>query len=170
MNKLMLAGAIAAWPFLSHAELNVIADLGGKSAAPCYEGINAAPQPQQQQQPIQPDYSEGSVLPVATPELTPGMVEPRALKLPGIGALFLIGEDGQSQEWLSRNAELLSRRGAVGMVVNVSSSESLQQLRQIAPALPLAPVSGSDLARRLKLEHYPVLITEHSLSQQVSAQ
>lgn len=168
MNKLMLAGAIAAWPFLSHAELNVIADLGGKSAAPFYEGINA--EPQSQQQSIQPDYSEGSVLPVATPELTPGMVEPHALKLPGIGALFVIGEDGQSQEWLSRNAELLSHRGAVGMVVNVSSSASLQQLRQIAPGLQLAPVSGSDLARRLKLEHYPVLITEHSLSQQVSAQ
>lgn len=29
MNKLMLAGAIAALPFLSHAKLNVIADLGG---------------------------------------------------------------------------------------------------------------------------------------------
>lgn len=168
MNKLMLAGAIVALPFLSHAELNVIADLGGTSAAPFYEGINA--EPQSQQNSIQPDYSEGSVLPVATPELTPGMVEPRALKLPGIGALFVIGEDGQSQEWLSRNAELLSRRGAVGMVVNVSSSASLQQLRQIAPALQLAPVSSSDLARRLKLEHYPVLITEHSLSQQVSAQ
>ncbi|MCT6591123.1 integrating conjugative element protein [Pantoea dispersa] len=110
------------------------------------------------------------VLPVATPELTPGMVEPRALGLPGIGVLFLIGDDGQSQEWLSRNAELLTRRGAVGMVVNVSSSASLQQLRQIAPDLQLAPVSGSDLARSLKLEHYPVLITEHSLSQQVSAQ
>jgi integrating conjugative element protein (TIGR03765 family) len=168
MNKLMLAGAIAAWPFLSHAELNVIADLGGKSAAPFYEGINA--EPQSQQQSIQPDYSEGSVLPVATPELTPGFIEPRTLKLPGIGALFLVGDDAQSQEWLSRNAELLSRRGAVGMVVNVSSSASLQQLRQIAPNLQLAPVSGSDLARRLKLEHYPVLITEHSLSQQVSAQ
>lgn len=168
MNKLMLAGAIVAWPFLSHAELNVIADFGGKSAAPFYEGINAEPQPQEQS--ILPDYSEGSVLPVATTELSPGMVEPRALKLPGIGALFLIGDDGQSQEWLSRNAEVLTRHGAVGMVVNVSSSASLQQLRQIAPNLQLAPVSGSDLARRLKLEHYPVLITEHSLSQQVSAQ
>lgn len=129
MNKLMLAGAIAAWPFLSHAELNVIADLGSKSAAPFYEGINAEPEPEPQQQSIQPDYSEGSVLPVATPELTPGMVEPRALTLPGIGALFLIGDDGQSQEWLSRNAERLSHRGAVGMVVNASSSTSLQQLR-----------------------------------------
>lgn len=58
MNKLMLAGAIVAWPFLSHAELNVIADLGGKSAAPFYDGINA--EPPLQQQSIQPDYSEGS--------------------------------------------------------------------------------------------------------------
>lgn len=74
-------------------------------------------------------------MPVATPELTPGMVEPRASGLPGIGALFLIGDDGQSQEWLSRNAELLTRRGAVGMVVNVSSSASLKQFRQIAPNL-----------------------------------
>ena len=107
---------------------------------------------------------------MATPELTTGIIEPRTLKLPGIGALFLVGDDAQSQEWLSRNAELLSRRGAVGMVVIGSNPASLQQVRQIAPDLQLAPVSGSDLARRLKLEHYPVLITEHSLSQQVSAQ
>lgn len=167
MKKLMLAGAIAALPFIAHAELNVVADFGGKSAAPFYEGINAEHQPQEQS--IQPDYNEGSMLPVATPELTPGKVEPRALALPGIGAVFLIGDDGQSQEWLSRNAERLSHRGAVGMVVNVSSSTSLQKLRQIAPDLQLAPASGSDLARRLKLEHYPVLITEHSMSQQVSA-
>lgn len=64
MNKLMLAGAIAALPFISHAELNVIADLGGRSASPFYDGINA--EPQSQQQSIQPFYSEGSVLPVAT--------------------------------------------------------------------------------------------------------
>jgi hypothetical protein len=37
MNKLMLAGAIVALPFLSYAELNVIADLGGKSAASFYD-------------------------------------------------------------------------------------------------------------------------------------
>lgn len=109
-------------------------------------------------------------MPVVTPELTPGFVEPRALKLPGIGALFLVGDDAQPREWLLRNAELLSRRDAVGMVVNVSNSASLQQLRQTAPDVQLAPVSGSVLARRLKLEHYPVLITEHSMSQQVSAQ
>ncbi|WP_233209826.1 MULTISPECIES: integrating conjugative element protein [unclassified Pantoea] len=72
MKKLMLAGAIVALPFFSHAELNVIADLGGKSVAQFYEGINA--EPQSQQQSIQPDYSEGLVLPVATPELTPGII------------------------------------------------------------------------------------------------
>ncbi|MGP0838181.1 DUF2859 domain-containing protein, partial [Serratia sp. CY85251] len=36
------------------------------------------------------------------------------------------------------------------------------------PGIPMAPASGSELARRLQLSHYPVLITDTGLTQQVS--
>lgn len=35
------------------------------------------------------------------------------------------------------------------------------------PGVSLAPASGSELARRLQIEHYPVLITDTGLTQQV---
>ena len=50
-------------------------------------------------------------------------------------------------------------------MVNVATSAQLENLRQQAPGLTLLPVSGEDLAQRLKLEAYPVLITETGLSQ-----
>jgi hypothetical protein len=48
---------------------------------------------------------------------------------------------------------------AVGLVANVASIAALDQLRRLAPDLTLSPVSGDDLARRLGLRHYPVLIS-----------
>ncbi len=108
------------------------------------------------------------MLPVKTPELTPGKVTRRSLQLPGMGALFLIGDDPDSRQWLSQNAERLKARHAVGLVVNVSEMSGLQSLRTLAPDVLLSPASGSELARRLQLQHYPVLITETALTQQPS--
>ncbi|MDE9536637.1 integrating conjugative element protein [Xenorhabdus bovienii] len=159
------------WISACHAELNVIADLGGKDASPFYESINA--QPRAEPLPAAPAFSperanEAAMLPVKTPTLTPGKVASRPLQLPGIGALFLIGDDPDSRQWLSQNAAILTKRHAVGLVVNVSEMAGLQSLRASAPDLLLSPASGTELARRLQLQHYPVLITETALSQQLS--
>lgn len=108
------------------------------------------------------------MLPVATPELTPGDVADRSLQLPGIGALFIVGDDDKSRIWLKANAEQLKSRHAAGLVVNLSNLPALQALRELAPGVPMAPASGSELARRLQLAHYPVLITDTGLSQQVT--
>lgn len=54
---------------------------------------------------------------------------------------------------------------AVGLVVNVVNEEALSNLKKHAPELELLPVSGSDLARRLGLSHYPVLLTDKGLEQ-----
>ncbi|SQA98021.1 integrating conjugative element protein, PFL_4695 family [Cedecea neteri] len=67
-----------------------------------------------------------------------------------------------------RNAAVLAARHAVGMVVNVTTVVNLQALRELAQGVEMAPASGSELARRLRLEHYPVLITDTGLSQQVT--
>lgn len=152
-------------PLVAQAELNVIADLGGQDASPFFAGIN--PQDPMLSPPVSIRSGEAAVLPVATPELSPGKVVPRSLQLPGIGALCVVGDDNLSRNWLRQNAKTLSARGAVGMVVNVTTAASLAELRALAPGVSLVPVSGSDLARRLKLTHYPLLITDTGLSQRV---
>ncbi|WP_340616867.1 integrating conjugative element protein [Xenorhabdus entomophaga] len=158
------------WITTCQAELNVIADLGGKEASPFYAGIHAQPDdftlPPQHFSPEQ--AGEATMLPVKTPELTPGKVANRPLQLPGISALFLMGDDPDSRQWLSQHAARLRQLHAVGLVVNVSEMAGLQSLRALAPDVLLSPASGSELARRLQLQHYPVLITETALSQWLS--
>jgi len=163
-------------PLTGHAELNVIADLGGEDAAPYFEAVNKQPgmpgvsdvQPSRQ-----PDHgvplADGmaGMLPVNTPELSPGNTADRPLQLPGIGALFLIGDDALSREWLKANAGALAEQHAAGMIVNVTDMDTVRELRELAPGVSLAPASGSERARRLQIAHYPVLITDTGLTQQV---
>ena len=59
----------------------------------------------------------------------------------------------------------LRQRGAVGLVVNVETVQGLARLRALVPGVPLAPVVGDDLAERLGLRHYPVLITATGIEQ-----
>ncbi|WP_048796741.1 MULTISPECIES: integrating conjugative element protein [Serratia] len=154
------------------ANLNVIADIGGEDASSYFEGINrqegAQSSPVVPPAPASPAEAEAAALPVATPELTPGDVADRPLQLPGIGALFIVGDDDASRIWLQAHAEQLKSLHAAGLVVNVSNLPALQALRELAPGVPMAPASGSELARRLQLSNYPVLITDTGLSQQVT--
>jgi integrating conjugative element protein (TIGR03765 family) len=66
---------------------------------------------------------------------------------------------------LKQRQTRLAALNAVGLVVNVQSKAALEHLRQIAPGLTLSPVSADDLGQRLKLQHYPVLITADRLEQ-----
>ena len=82
----------------------------------------------------------------------------------GLTALFLIGDDERSRAGCGsgrRSCELQ----AVGLVVNVESMAALTALRRLAPGLTLSPASGDDLAQRLGLRHYPVLITSTGVEQ-----
>ena len=99
--------------------------------------------------------------------LRPGSIADRPLQLPGIGALFLVGDDALSREWLKANAGELAEQHAAGMIVNVTDMATVRELRELAPGVSLAPASGSELARRLQIAHYPVLITDTGLTQQV---
>ncbi|MNE90682.1 hypothetical protein D3C80_1882240 [compost metagenome] len=53
----------------------------------------------------------------------------------------------------------------MGLVVNVESAAALAALRKLAPGLNLSPASGDDLAQRLGLRHYPVLIMSTGIEQ-----
>jgi integrating conjugative element protein (TIGR03765 family) len=66
---------------------------------------------------------------------------------------------------LKRRHPRLGQLNAVGLIVNVESKTALEGLRRIAPGLSMSPVSADDLAQRLGLKHYPVLITADSVEQ-----
>ncbi|EMR0521694.1 integrating conjugative element protein [Klebsiella pneumoniae] len=170
--KMLLLLLLTLLPLSGHAELNVIADLGGQDAAPHFEAVNKQPgmNAEADTAPSHPSpvlQGEAAMLPVFTPELRPGSVTDRPLQLPGIGALFLVGDDALSREWLKANAGALAEQHAAGMIVNVTDMTAVRELRELAPGVSLAPASGSELARRLQIAHYPVLITDTGLTQQV---
>jgi len=160
-------------PILHATEpLIVVQDLGGVSALPYYEALNLQPRDVDAlppnimvpQAPATP-ASEADMLPVRSARLTPGSIPRRAIEVPGLRPFFVVGDDKISEDWLRRNAASLRERGAVGLVVNVETVQALNHLRALIPDVPLSPVSGDDLADRLGLRHYPVLITATGIEQ-----
>lgn len=150
-----LASATAA------AELTVVADYGGTSALPYYQDLEPEPT---QAPPVTALQTTGA-FPVETPELRPGTVQGRVINAPGLQPMFLIGDDQLSQTWLSQKLQDLQRLQAVGLLVNVASADRLEVVRRWAPGLQVMPVPASDIAIRLGLQHYPVLITSTTLQQ-----
>jgi len=106
------------------------------------------------------------MLPVESPSLTPGYVEARSLSLPeGTTPFFLVGDDELSMSWLQQRGEVLRSLNAVGLAVDVSSADGLQQIRDAASGIEVRPMAGDDLAERLNIHHYPVLITSARMEQ-----
>ncbi|SFB16153.1 integrating conjugative element protein, PFL_4695 family [Azotobacter beijerinckii] len=105
------------------------------------------------------------MLPVVSWSLSPGPVESRAVDIPGLRPVFLIGDDSLSKSWLRLWRDKLRRLNALGLVVNVASPEGLLELRQLAVGLRLIPVTGDDLATLLEFSHYPVLVTATYIEQ-----
>lgn len=148
------------------AKLNVIADFGGESAVRFYESL----QPDESMVQAHPDavpatLTEADILPVVSHRLTVGKVLPVQMDLLGMQPIFLIGADNTSVLWLQQNAQRLVDIGATGLVVNVRTMDELNTLREVVPALSLIPTPGDDLAARLRLQHYPALLTPTGISQ-----
>ena len=105
------------------------------------------------------------ILPVRSSQLSPGQITSRTLNMPGLQPFFLVGEDTHSLAWLRQRATELQEMGAAGLAVEVTDAEALIRIRAAAPGITILPVNGNDIATRLKIEHYPVLITATSLEQ-----
>lgn len=175
MNALLVFVACLSllWlPVLAQADaLIIVDDRGGASALPYYEALNLQPRAEvsaprlEMPRPPAGAVNEASMLPVRSLRLSPGVVARRVIEAPGLPPFFLVGDDQRSRAWLQQRAPRLRELGAVGLIVNVSSAESLARLRALVPELPLSPVAGDDLAERLGLRHYPVLITATGLEQ-----
>lgn len=108
---------------------------------------------------------EAWILPIRSSHLSPGPVTSRALNMPGLRPFFLVGDDSQSLTWLRQRAAELQEMGAAGLAVEVADTEALARIRAAAPGITILPVNGNDIATRLQIEHYPVLITATSLEQ-----
>ncbi|APV90397.1 integrating conjugative element protein [Salmonella enterica] len=163
MLKIIISALLFSLSCASHAALTVVADLGGESTAPLFEAI--APPDDEYSSPAQVVPLESAVFPVVSSRLHPGVVISRPLSLPGMTPLFILGDDPLSVRWLTRQLAMLKSLNATGLVVNVASADHLEKLRQHADGLTLLPASGDDLAIRLQLDTYPVLITDSGLSQ-----
>ncbi len=177
MNSFCVVAALAVsiWlPIAAIAQsppLVVVEDRGGTSALPYYEALNLQPRTDRPAPriaaPSTPTrrFSEADMLPVRSARLSPGEVSRRVIQAPGLKPIFLIGDDDRSRVWLRQRANALRELGAVGLVVNVETAEGLRALRQLVPGLSLAPMAGDDLAVRLGLRHYPVLVTATGIEQ-----
>ena len=178
MNRILLAATAALLAATADAQdrgpatksssppLIVVEDKGGTSALPYYRALN--PQDTQPGQPATPQpvpriggpaEAEAAMLPVRSARLTPGDELRRVIRAPSLTPLFLVGDDDRSRAWLKQRRVELQAQRAVGLVVNVATPDALAALRRLAPGVMLSPASGDDLAQRLGLKHYPVLIT-----------
>lgn len=100
-----------------------------------------------------------SLLPIRSPGLTPGILNPRAHYVPFARAFFLIGSDAFSKRWLRQHRQALKQVGAVGLLVEATSLEDLRAIAKLADGLPITPASGSDIAKAIGISHYPVGIS-----------
>lgn len=148
------------------AQLIVVEDKGGVSALSYYRSLNPEPSSPEVSQNLKiPNAIAAQGLPVRSTRMTPGTVQGRAINAPGLQPLFLIGDDETSRLWLQKHGTALQQMQAVGLVVNVASLERLALVRAWIPNVQISPVSGDDLAQRLGLSHYPVLITPTAIEQ-----
>ncbi|WP_338524313.1 integrating conjugative element protein [Pseudomonas batumici] len=154
----------------AHAELIVVDDRGGTSTLAYYRSLNLLPDEQPAKAMTLPPvritaYSEADMLPVKSPSLNPGSFESRTHNAAGLRPVFLVGDDELSREWLQRRGDVLRDLKAVGWVVNVQRMAALAELRALGVGLEMVPAAADDLAQRLGIEHYPVLVTSTGIEQ-----
>ena len=156
-------------PLLAQAELTVIYDSGNtKPLAPFLEVIQDIseidpPPPPPGKQLGAADLD--TLLPIESPGLSPGPIQPQAMKRPFSRPFFLIGSDAFSRQWLSQHRDRLLEIGAVGMLVQAETVTDLEAIAQLGQGLQIMPASGSDIAEALGIPHYPVLVTRDGIEQ-----
>lgn len=163
LQILTLAAVYSLAPQASAGLLSVVEDRGGSSALPYY--LDIAPEPTSPTPAGTDVLRSGGAFPVITPELSPGPVQGRVINAAGLQPMFIVGDDPASQAWLKQTLPQLQGLQAVGLAVNVSSAARLEEIRRWASGVQVMPVPASDIAGRLGLQHYPVLITATTLQQ-----
>ncbi|AMB86029.1 hypothetical protein AWM79_12255 [Pseudomonas agarici] len=167
MNRLLNLATLLclAAPLTANASaLIVVEDRGGVSALPYYQDLVPEPAAQSALQPTLGVRGTGA-FPVRSPQLTPGETQGRLINAPGLQPMFLVGDDESSRNWLSQHRAQLQQLQAVGLVVNVENAERFAEIRRWAGDLQVVPTPADDLAGRLGIRHYPLLITATAIQQ-----
>ncbi|MCY1441906.1 integrating conjugative element protein [compost metagenome] len=155
-------------PF-TQAELTLVGNSPDDVNSPYFQAglpINNRIQPDRAMHADLSTFTEDAwILPIRSSRLSPGPITPRSLNMPGLQPFFLVGGDSQSLTWLRQRAAGLREMGAAGLAVEVADSEALARIRAAAPDITILPVNGNEIAIRLQIEHYPVLITATALEQ-----
>ena len=157
------------FPTLVAAELVVIHDNGAtRPLAPLLEVI-AADEPIGPRADASPaDLGAANIerlLPIRSPGLALGKVEPQSTNRHFARTFFLIGADSVSRKWLALNRGELLRIGAVGMLVQAETADDLRIIAELANGLPILPAPATDIAAALGLSYYPVLISREGIAQ-----
>ncbi len=106
------------------------------------------------------------VFPVTTKGMTPGKVVNKTIQLDFLPSpVFVIGDDRRSVVWLLDHKAQLKKLNAIGIVVSVETETDFKHLQRLAKPLLLMPVSAQQIAERVGVNHYPVLITSTEVSQ-----
>lgn len=104
--------------------------------------------------------------PIKTPELSPGRVIARKVTLPTFTSpLCLIGDDKMSLTWLIKLAPKLAQFNTTCLLVNVRNEKRLNAIRKMAPAISIIPANATELAKKIHVTHYPVLISKGRIEQ-----
>jgi integrating conjugative element protein (TIGR03765 family) len=155
------------FPALVAAELTVIHDNGDTRPLVPFLNVLTEREPiHPRAQSSRPDLGAAEVerlLPIRSPGLTPGPVEPRPISKRFARPFFLIGSDRVSRAWLAANRDEVLRMGAVGMLVQAETLDDLGIMAELANGLPIPP--ATDIAAALGLAHYPVLISSEGIAQ-----
>ena len=100
--------------------------------------------------------------------LTPGAVEAHTLSeknAKAIPAMFVIGDDGMSIEWLKNHKALLTDIHAVGMITNVESQARVDAIQEETGWKPLIPVSMDGASQVLQVTHLPFYVNKGEVTQ-----
>lgn len=169
----LIMGAVAS-PALCASAPKVLGKTGPtRSIAPYYETIagesskpQASPVEKAPPDKVPPDKAAlanafiKALLPVRTPEMAPGPVAAREVDAKMLDRpFFILGSDRRSREWLANNHDRLVQIQAVGLLVQAETAADLQAIADLGVGIRIAPIPGSDLATRLRIKHYPVLIS-----------
>jgi integrating conjugative element protein (TIGR03765 family) len=161
---------LALYPAIAGAALTVIYDNGNTQPIAPFLGVFESADESPQQSPIPTKLQLGAAdpqswLPIQSPGLTPGLVQTRSHDRPFARPFFLIGSDAHSRQWFQDHRERLKEVGAVGMLVQADTLEDLRTIAELADGLSILPAPASDIAKALRISHYPVLISTHSIEQ-----
>jgi integrating conjugative element protein (TIGR03765 family) len=101
----------------------------------------------------------------ATSKATVGKVLKRKIELVNFSnAIFIIGDDAISRQWLKDHTQELEEKHALGFITNIDSSSNLQELQKLTK-VPLLPANVDDLLAIFKEGHYPLIFNEGELWQ-----